>query len=91
MPNAAGSLWHRLLGAMQKRLAKELRDRAAGAPAAAAPCWPSPGHRLLLKLLGDLFPTTDFRHPVTTPAALLLGQYLRWTRVCNARRVCVYM
>ncbi|KAG5189025.1 nucleolar protein 14 [Tribonema minus] len=76
MPDTAGGLWHRLLGAMHRRLGKELRDRATGVAAESAPCWPSHGHRLLLKLLGDLFPTTDFRHPVTTPASLLLGQYL---------------
>jgi hypothetical protein len=35
-------------------------------------------YRLLLKLLGDLLPTTDYRHTVTTPAALLIGQYLRY-------------
>jgi hypothetical protein len=46
MPDAAGSLWHRLIGAMQQRLAKELRDRTSGiATATEAPCWPSPGHR----------------------------------------------
>lgn len=31
---------------------------------------------LLLKLVAMLFPTTDRKHPVTEPAALLLGSYL---------------
>lgn len=84
-PEAAGSLWHRTIGSMQKKLAKELRDRGQGIDSTNAPCWPSLGNRLLLKLLGDIFPTTDFRHPVTTPATLLLGQYISQCPVqCSA-------
>mmetsp|Transcript_8889 Transcript_8889/g.11639 ORF Transcript_8889/g.11639 Transcript_8889/m.11639 type:complete len:534 (+) Transcript_8889:569-2170(+) len=38
--------------------------------------WPSRGEISLLSILGRVFPTSDFRHGVTTPAALLLGQAL---------------
>jgi nucleolar protein 14 len=39
-------------------------------------CWPSGGELLALKMLGVLFPVSDFRHPITTPAVLLFGQLL---------------
>ncbi|CAM9440140.1 unnamed protein product, partial [Chrysoparadoxa australica] len=67
MPSAAAGVWHRTLGAMQKRLAKALSDRAGN-------CWPSIGSFLQLQLLGDIFPVTDYSHPLVTPAFLLLGQ-----------------
>ena len=38
--------------------------------------WPSGGELIALKMLGNLFPLSDFRHAVTTPASILLGQLL---------------
>ena len=38
--------------------------------------WPSGGEMIALKMLGTLFPLSDFRHVVTTPASILLGQLL---------------
>ena len=38
--------------------------------------WPSGGELVALKMLGNLFPLSDFRHAVTTPASILLGQLL---------------
>jgi len=38
--------------------------------------WPGPRQLLQLRLFALLFPTSDRRHPVTTPLALLMGKYL---------------
>lgn len=67
------NLWTRLLVSMHGRLEKGLRDYALGG---ADRCWPSPGALCVLRLLPLLFPTTDYRHPVVTPALLYLGQCL---------------
>lgn len=40
-------------------------------PAQRASAWPTPRTLLLLKLWATVFPTTDKRHPVLTPATLL--------------------
>lgn len=39
-------------------------------------CWPSPGDFAFFRALSVVFPVTDFRHPVVSPAQLLLAQYL---------------
>ncbi|CAM9849880.1 unnamed protein product, partial [Phaeothamnion confervicola] len=83
-PDAAGALWHRTLGSLQQKLAKRLRDAGAGG---AGRCWPDGGALLLLRLLPHLFPTSDFQHPVATPAALLLGQCLAQCPVRSAADV----
>ena len=44
---------------------------------------------LLLKLVAVLFPTSDFRHPVTTPTMLFICQMLAQTPVCHERDVAV--
>ena len=51
---------------------------SAAVPAAPAPSSPWPGPRALmqLKLFSTLFPSSDRRHPVTTPAMLLIGRAL---------------
>jgi hypothetical protein len=38
--------------------------------------WPTVGELIMLRATSLLFPVTDFRHPVTTPFALLLGALL---------------
>lgn len=45
--------------------------------------WPAPRGVLLLKLWGTLFPVSDRRHPIVTPAALLTTAYLA---LCPIRR-----
>ncbi|KAL5022325.1 hypothetical protein ScPMuIL_001480 [Solemya velum] len=42
---------------------------------------------LLLKLISILYPTSDFRHPVTTPALLFIGEMLAKCRIDDARSV----
>lgn len=73
MSTVAAGLWGRMLGGLHSRLEKSLRDHELGHGGSA---WPTPGSFLLLRLLPQLFPVTDFRHPVVTPALLLLGQAL---------------
>ncbi len=68
IPLQIGALWRRILRQMQRKLATALNNSAQS--------WPSPGQLILLKVIGDIFPVTDLRHPVATPAALLSGQYL---------------
>jgi nucleolar protein 14 len=63
LPDPTGALCRRKIGQLQKKVARHQH-------------WPSPGERVLLKVLGDIFPDTDLRHPVTTPAALYVGQCL---------------
>ena len=38
---------------------------------------------LVFKLIGAAFPTSDFRHPVVTPAMLLMAQLLQKVHVCS--------
>ena len=49
--------------------------------------WPDLRRMLLLKLVAVLFPTTDRKHPVTEPAALLLGSYLSNCGLSRAQHV----
>lgn len=64
-------------------LARELGGEAAAAAfaprirecyeaCAAAQKWPGYGEICMLKLCADVFPASDFRHPVTTPALILI-------------------
>lgn len=64
-------------------LARELGGEAAAAAfvpkikecydaCVAAQKWPSYGEICMLKLCADVFPASDFRHPVTTPALILI-------------------
>lgn len=74
MPAVAAALWGRMLKGLQAKLAKALRDHELGQRARST--WPSPGALLLLRLLPRIFPVTDFKHPVVTPALLYMGQAL---------------
>jgi nucleolar protein 14 len=58
---------------MQERLAAALKDPLTAAPLYG---WPGPRQLLQLRLFSCLFPTSDKRHPVTSPLALLLGKQL---------------
>uniref|UniRef100_A0A7S1VXK9 Nucleolar protein 14 n=1 Tax=Ditylum brightwellii TaxID=49249 RepID=A0A7S1VXK9_9STRA len=80
-PECAGAVWGRRLGIFQKALAKRLRDSELVSVDGCDDdegqhfsAWPSTGTILLLRALGHIFPVTDKRHPVVTPALLLLGQ-----------------
>lgn len=73
--DAAGAVWGRRLGILQRASAKRLRDGVDDA-------WPSAGTMLLLRTVTRVFPASDRRHPVTTPASLLVG---RWLAQCPVR------
>ncbi|CAM9297716.1 unnamed protein product [Pylaiella littoralis] len=74
MPEVAASLWHRFCGFLHQRMVNAMADLRLGT--AASGYWPSTGSLLLLKLLVQIFPSTDFRHPVVTPILLHLSQCL---------------
>ena len=79
-PECAGAVWGRRLGIFQNAHAKRLRDAEfAGDESFSA--WPSTGTILLLRAMGHIFPVTDMRHHVVTPALLLLGQMVAQTPV----------
>ncbi len=84
-PECAGAVWSRRLGIFQKALAKRLRDvevtPLGDACEGEFSAWPSTGTLLLLRALPHIFPPTDKRHPVVTPAIILLGQILAQTPV----------
>lgn len=77
-PEIAGAVWGRRLGILQKALAKRLRDSELSSAMEddEFTAWPSLGTVLLLRALGHIFPVTDLRHAVVTPAMLLVGQTL---------------
>ena len=62
---------------MAARLRQRLRDGETG--------WPPARTILLISLFADIFPTTDKQHPVSTPAALYLGNVLAHCAVRSTR------
>jgi len=75
MVEVATSLWVRLLKTLHGRMHKSLRDYYELGQQKVS-CFPSAGSLFLLRLLGHIFPTSDYRHPVTTPAFLFMGEAL---------------
>ena len=84
-PESAGAVWSRRLGFFQNAHAKRLRDAefVAGEEGETSTAWPSTGIVLALRSLGHIFPVTDLRHQVVTPALLLLGQMIGHTPVIS--------
>lgn len=84
-PECAGAVWGRRLGIFQKAHSKRLRDVEVTPLGDACEdeftAWPSTGTLLLLRALPHIFPPTDRRHAVVTPALILLGQILAQTPV----------
>jgi nucleolar protein 14 len=82
-PDSAAAVWSRRLGFFENAHAKRLRDseyvRDDGEEAVTA--WPSTGVFLALRALCHIFPATDLRHQIVTPAVLLLGQIVSHTPV----------
>ena len=77
VPFYAATACRARLEKMSRRLRAALRAGETG--------WPPARTVLLLCLFADLFPTTDKAHPVTTPAALYLGNVLAHCAVRSAR------
>jgi nucleolar protein 14 len=88
-PDSAAAVWGRRLGIFQNAHAKRLRDSefVAVDDENEFSAWPSSGTLLLLRALGHIFPMTDLRHVVTTPALLLIGQILGQTPVRSVEDV----
>lgn len=63
---------------MQKNLTRGL---ARGAADPRAKTWPGAAELTLLRMVGMIWSTSDFSHPVVAPAMLLMGQYLSQGRV----------
>ncbi|KAL7544870.1 hypothetical protein ACHAWF_008236 [Thalassiosira exigua] len=85
-PECAGAVWSRRLGIFQKALSKRLRDVEVTPLGDACndgefTAWPSTGMLLLMRALPHIFPSTDKRHAIVTPAILLLGQILAQTPI----------
>lgn len=87
-PDSAGAVWARRLGVFQSAHAKRLRDTELlqqpdeeDEDDDKYSAWPSTGVLLMLRALGHVFPVTDKRHYVVTPALLLLGHFLSHTPV----------
>lgn len=76
VPFYAATLARARLQRAQQRLAAALRSAD---PAQRAAAWPAPRALLLLKLWATVFPVTDKRHPVLTPAGVL---------ACSALALC---
>jgi nucleolar protein 14 len=83
--DSAAAVWGRRLGFFQSAHAKRLRDAEMEGDGTddAATAWPSAGVFLALRALGHIFPVTDQRHHVVTPALLLLGQIVSHTPVAS--------
>lgn len=91
-PDSAGAVWCRRIGFLQNAHAKRLRDAEFiyeseededDENTQYASAWPSMGTFLLLRGLGHIFPVTDKRHYVVSPAILLLGQMVAQTPVTS--------
>jgi nucleolar protein 14 len=84
-PESAGAVWSRRLGIFQNAQAKRLRDAELlqEDDDDLITAWPSTGTFLLLRSLGHIFPVTDKRHHVVSPAILLLGQILSHTPILS--------
>jgi nucleolar protein 14 len=63
---------------MQKNLSRGL---ARGATSPDSRTWPGPPELGLLRIIGVTWSTSDYSHPVSAPAMLLIGQYLSQARV----------
>jgi nucleolar protein 14 len=88
--DSAGAIWGRRLGIFQNAQAKRLRDAELERDEDeddGFSAWPSVGVFLTLTALGHIFPATDQRHHVVTPAVLLLGQMIAQTPVLSTSDV----
>ena len=89
-PETAGAVWSRRLGIFQNSHAKRLRDAEFlheddedDEEDHLITAWPTTGTFLLLRALGHIFPVTDRKHHVVTPAILLLGQMVAQTPILS--------
>ena len=82
----AGAVWSRRLGFFQSAHAKRLRDASLERDEddeEEFTAWPTTGVVLALRALGHIFPVTDKRHHVVSPAMLFLGQMVSHTPILS--------
>lgn len=74
---------------MPERAVEVFLDKLKDMQAAFAMHQEVPGIRevIVLRILGQVFPTSDFRHPVVTPAMLFIGQCLEQGKVATEKDV----
>ncbi|GIL77894.1 hypothetical protein Vretimale_6572 [Volvox reticuliferus] len=77
------------LGGVTAREAAGVAVAATTAASAPASPWPSSRVVMQLRLFSMLFPISDRRHPVLTPAALLIGKFLNQCIVSNPHEAAV--
>lgn len=77
-PLSAAAYFLAKLKTMQRCLLQGLQ---AGATLQEAHTWPDAGNLAFLRLVGMVWSTSDFSHPVGLAAGLLIGQYLNQCRV----------
>lgn len=86
-PESAGAVWSRRIGILRNAHDKRLRDSdfvrgdEDAEDGGFYSAWPTAGVFLLMRALGKIFPVTDRRHYVVTPAILLLAQTTAQTPV----------
>lgn len=81
---SAAEFFKAKLDVMQKNLVKGL---SRGPLDPTSRTFPGLPEILFLRLVGLVWSTSDFSHPVAAPAALLMGQYLSQARIRNLRDV----
>lgn len=81
-PETTAAVWSRRLGFFQCAHLKRLRDVEFETDEDFS-AWPSVGTILLLRALGHIYPVTDKRHAVVTPALLFLCQVIGYTPVLS--------
>ncbi|RUS21119.1 nucleolar protein 14 [Endogone sp. FLAS-F59071] len=74
---------------MPERAAEVFLDKLKDMQAAFAMHQEVPGIKevVVLRMLGQVFPTSDFKHPVVTPAMLFIGQCLEQGKVATEKDV----
>lgn len=77
-PLAAAPHFVAKLSIMHKNLVKGL---ARGASSPESRTVPGAAELVILRLVGAIWSSSDFSHPVVAPAVLLIGQYLSQTKV----------
>jgi nucleolar protein 14 len=86
VPFYAATVARTRLDKLHERLSTALADPLEAGPLLG---WPGPRQLLQLRLFALLFPTSDRRHQVTTPLALLTGKYLMQCPVNSAYQAAV--
>ena len=86
-PESAGAVWSRRIGVLRNAHEKRLRDsdfvHNDDGDMEEWSAWPSTGVFLLIRALGHIFPVTDRRHHVVTPAIIFLAQITAQTPVLS--------